>query len=735
MNVTLQTGKLYILSGIQGSGKSTFLKRNNISKEMVLSSDKIRTKLIKKAFKKKGNLVKTRISDNVGELTFKILFDILELKLQEKLTVFVDATSISDEERHVYAKLANKHNVEMEVLIFDIPFEECLLNNKNRDTEIDEDILVNFNERFERTSKYPYQLVTSNTDITLVDKNILDSNLKLDVIGDIHGLYTLFLEKITSLGYIIENGIPVHPDDRRLLFLGDFIDRGTESIDMFYFIKKAVESGLHFSVAGNHEIKLLKNLSKDVNNILGSYATKRTYLDLIIDKRFKKDDVTKFIGSLPGYYIQDQFLFTHANIGYFENSSTPFTELIYGSYPKKEVNADEEYDFLYKNKKNNYILIRGHIPQTYKSEYVFSLEEKQISKGNLVLLPIDKMKEKMNEGKSNRVAFEECVVRTKSNFDFDKHLKENGLFYDIEKMESKKLVKMKRDGLLCMVKYQPDVFYKNKWDEGGYLLRKSRGLVIDIAGKIIQHPFDKIFNYKENGAGLDIPDTEVVQYVEKLNGFLGNITLNPFTKELLITTTGSFDSTFVNYIKELLSPRQIGLLKHFLSTNDVTLSFEVIHPNDPHIIENNAYGLHLIGVRNKGFNDKNWSESDVDTVANLICFPRPSWGLATFKEVKEMISSCKHEGYMIRKQNGNDYDLVLKYKSPFYLTTKFIGRLGEGKVKFMFKSPEKFKANLDEEFFPIVDMLISNLTLEQYLEMNNNDSVTYVRNLIENHQR
>ena len=47
-----------------------------------------------------------------------------------------------------------------------------------------------------------------------------------DLIGDIHGHATELKQLLQKLGYTLEEGGYRHPE-RKVIFLGDFIDRGT----------------------------------------------------------------------------------------------------------------------------------------------------------------------------------------------------------------------------------------------------------------------------------------------------------------------------------------------------------------------------------------------------------------------------------------------------------------------------------------------------------------------------
>ena len=47
-----------------------------------------------------------------------------------------------------------------------------------------------------------------------------------DIIGDIHGHADKLEELLNNLGYSKLHGVYQHPDNRKVVFLGDYIDRG-----------------------------------------------------------------------------------------------------------------------------------------------------------------------------------------------------------------------------------------------------------------------------------------------------------------------------------------------------------------------------------------------------------------------------------------------------------------------------------------------------------------------------
>ena len=54
--------------------------------------------------------------------------------------------------------------------------------------------------------------------------------MKYDIIGDIHGCFQEFQNLTEKLGYNWSSGLPIHPEQRKLAFVGDITDRGSSFI-------------------------------------------------------------------------------------------------------------------------------------------------------------------------------------------------------------------------------------------------------------------------------------------------------------------------------------------------------------------------------------------------------------------------------------------------------------------------------------------------------------------------
>lgn len=77
-----------------------------------------------------------------------------------------------------------------------------------------------------------------------------------DIIGDIHGHALTLQALLEKLGYSRESGVFRHPE-RKVIFLGDFIDTGPFQRQTLEIVRPMVEQGHAMAVMGNHEFNAL----------------------------------------------------------------------------------------------------------------------------------------------------------------------------------------------------------------------------------------------------------------------------------------------------------------------------------------------------------------------------------------------------------------------------------------------------------------------------------------------
>jgi hypothetical protein len=84
----------------------------------------------------------------------------------------------------------------------------------------------------------------------------------LDIVGDVHGEIDSLDLLLRRLGYDVEGR---HPEGRRLVFVGDLVDRGPDSPTAVERARLLVETGRAQCVLGNHELNILLDRRKDDN--------------------------------------------------------------------------------------------------------------------------------------------------------------------------------------------------------------------------------------------------------------------------------------------------------------------------------------------------------------------------------------------------------------------------------------------------------------------------------------
>lgn len=277
---------------------------------------------------------------------------------------------------------------------------------------------------------------------------------------------------------------------------------------------------------------------------------------------------------------------------------------------------------------------------------------------------------------------------------------------------------------LSVLKYSNSVFWDNRWGEDSRLL-DCRGMVVDQDDNVIIWPFTKIFNRFENDT--DLPLDQKVTCVRKVNGFMGAMSV--YKGELIVSTTGTLDSEFAQMAKEKITAAMPdGMLDYFVkNAGPCTLIFEICDDSDPHIIAEEA-GAYLIGCR-VHLSGGMLPEWDLDRVAERYGWKRAGWEVIPFGDVVYNSKVIKHEGYVIRDANSGE--LLLKIKSPHYLTKKFFMRGSVKKCEAIWEHGDRVKQIVEEEYYPLVDFIKTTFTKEQWLVMNEQQRGTVIAQFLE----
>lgn len=292
--------------------------------------------------------------------------------------------------------------------------------------------------------------------------------------------------------------------------------------------------------------------------------------------------------------------------------------------------------------------------------------------------------------------------------------------------DNPKLVTMKESKSypgLFVLKYTRRVFYDALWND---FLEECRGTVIDADFNVISRPFTKIYNFRvEDKAPVLADDVKITTY-RKVNGFMVAMTL--YNGEVLVSTTGSLDSDFVDMAKEMMLQENTwdSWKTALQASKGYTLMFECVHPNDPHIVPETA-GMYFLGWRENTWESKvNGYGVEVSDHWRKFAFSvlRCKYAESTETTVGELVAlskTVKHEGFVFYTEDGTS----AKIKSPYYLVSKFVAR-NPRTDKLMRKD---IKQSMDEEYYPLLDAIQENI--EWYTLLDEQARLSWVRSILE----
>ena len=125
--------------------------------------------------------------------------------------------------------------------------------------------------------------VNVNEGVCYARKRMLDDLRPLDIVGDIHGAFGRLCRLTDTLGYEDRHGRWMHPEGRRVLFLGDYIDRGPNSFAVYRMVRKMVDDGIAIALMGNHELNAIAFSTRENDGVIDArQASPRAELVLLL---------------------------------------------------------------------------------------------------------------------------------------------------------------------------------------------------------------------------------------------------------------------------------------------------------------------------------------------------------------------------------------------------------------------------------------------------------------------
>ncbi|MCW5590344.1 MAG: metallophosphoesterase [Legionellales bacterium] len=194
-----------------------------------------------------------------------------------QLTV-IDAPNLQPEQRLEFIKLAKSYHMLTVGIIFNLDPETCVRQKQGKtDALLVKTIYsqheqlqtqlphIQQHEKFHQTLlwKMPEEFSQINFSRSPLPCNLIHETGPFDIIGDLHGCYDELVLLLQRLGYEIQlHGRQkiIHPQQRKLVFLGDLCDRGPNSLGVLRLVMDIVNQQQGYCVLGNHDKKLNRYL-------------------------------------------------------------------------------------------------------------------------------------------------------------------------------------------------------------------------------------------------------------------------------------------------------------------------------------------------------------------------------------------------------------------------------------------------------------------------------------------
>lgn len=258
---------LFILRGSPASGKSTWIKENNLE-QYTLSTDNVRLMYSSPVTKEDGTRCITQKNDKA---VWRLLFELLEKRMSLGEFIIVDATHYKSSMISQYKDLVKKYRYRVNVVDFSgVSEEECLRRNAQRDAykKVPEDVIKKMYAclKDDAEVKKAYKILTPDEASKMLKSPLEPVEINPDkvvIFGDIHGCYTPLKEYFDKNPY---------NENNCYIFCGDYLDRGKQNKEVLEFLLDFYKKPNVYLLEGNHEIHVIKWASKDYTDSKYGYS-------------------------------------------------------------------------------------------------------------------------------------------------------------------------------------------------------------------------------------------------------------------------------------------------------------------------------------------------------------------------------------------------------------------------------------------------------------------------------
>jgi predicted kinase len=662
--------------GAPGSGKSTFLREHNID-AYVIRPDDMRLLFGSPQMNISG---KMQINQRNDTRVWAMLLEIVEERMRRGDFIIIDATHTKSDDLKKYKKLTERYKYRAFCLDFtDVPFEVCLERNLLRHDfkVVPEEILKIMHKRASE-SKIPSWITTLEKEDfrnwLIVEPKDFNNYKKIHHIGDIQGCYTVLKEYFDKVGI---------NDDEMYIFVGDYIDRGIENVEVVNYILELQERPNFIFLEGNHD-KYLWQWANELPVITREF-NENTKLQLEAAE-VDKAKVRNFCRHLRNYVYYKHndrvVVVTHGGV-----SNVPDFKLISSSQLVHGVGNYGDYlivdNSFEKNTPENYFSIHGHRNvdkiQNQVNSKVFNLEGAVEYGQNLRTISLTPKGFEIIEVKntvfdeSRNTKLDIDIAVSYENSEWIKALRTSKFIIEKEFKEN-----------ISSFNFTRKAFSKKIWNEQTI---KARGLFVNNKNyEIVARSYEKFFNIgemdftefnylKEN---LQFP----IRVYIKENGYLGILGYNSEFDKLVFASKSTIDSDYANRFRDIYKDKydfEKPEIKNYLNKNNLALVFEVIDPvNDPHIVEYETSEIILLDAVKRQIEFEKLEFDELTLLANefgfatkkadIILNSKEDFDSFYSSNINRSYLDKSHEGYVLEDSKG----FMVKLKLPYYSLWKGI---------------------------------------------------------------
>lgn len=664
---------LLITRGAPGAGKSTWIDENGL-RDYALSPDALRLMCSSPQMNLDGlrSMPRERSVENV---VWKVMFEMLEQRMSRGEFTVVDATASGKKDLKRYRDLADRYRYRVYVVDFtDVPLEVCLLRNSLRPEprKVPEEAVRDIYSRL-AAQKVPSGMKVISRDPKEWRNECLEEPIDLSgyskvvFVGDVHGCYDTLMQYPD-----FRDGLK---DDVEYVFLGDFIDRGTQNAEVLSFLEGIMGKPNVCLLEGNHE------------RWLQCYGNGDPTPSKEFESRTRRELVAKGFGESRARAIYRkcrqmthfkfdgiEVLACHGGVPTSRGLTfVPAKDFIHGvgGYGDGKAVGEAWMSWTCSNE----FLVHGHRnvegAETAEFDRVFNLEGHVESGGCLRLL-------ELSHGPKWKTV---CLDSVQQDIYGEEGDKEEEGRRPIDALRANPFVNEKKlaNGISSF-NFSRKAFFGRNWNRQTIL---ARGLFLDSeTGDVVARSYEKFFRIGETEAtsleslkqSLAFP---LDAYVKE-NGYLGILSYIPSKDSLFAASKSTDAGPFADRFRELLQPYEERLKEHFRKTwKDFphSLVFEVIDvENDPHIIEYEKSGVVLLDCIANSFDFRKLPYDELKGIASEVGVPvkRHAFTIDNRARLSKFVYDCSDYGYAFEGERVEGFVLedrngfMVKQKTKYY---------------------------------------------------------------------